>query len=634
MSIVRTPHGGRLALGLLAAAMAIQTGCSDQGSAKGVVPFDDGSIRGQFIETVARFDDETSASSYELRVRGADHDVRELVVKLEPDVMPNAQVKVWGQKVGSKIFVDRIEPDLDEEIDSISQPLIGTPPLAPLKLAMAIIDIGTGNSNPMITPAELQNRIFTNANSTRALYLENSYQMQDISGKVVGNVLSYPMSTCDTGGMASSLKAMVDADVGQTSNIYLWYFQGKASSCSWSGLSSGNNTYYNASSGCVVLAQEPYHSLGLAHASSMACTGGPFADDPNNGCTHNEYGSRYDTMGGGCRHLTAYHKVYRTYTQKCNVVRVRKSGTFNLFPTEKPCNGIQVLAVPMAHVRPFTNSGGGGGGARNTQLAYYTVEFRSPIGFDMGMKPSVLINASPDFKFNNQPSRGNARGEHTWILDMNSASTSTDGTGNALLPGQTFTDPAGGISITTVSVTPDGAVIKVDISGSSTVDGGVGDTVCIDNTPISAPGPATCGDDGGSPNWDASIPDTGSPGTGGRGGAGGGGGRGGAAGAGGGPATGGGAGAGGGTTTGAGGSTTGSTSSSTTGPGSTTSGATTGGTTSGSTTGGAGSKGDGGLDGGCACRVQGHESNSGGRGAIVMLGLGLVGLARRRRKDR
>ena len=95
MSIARTPQGGRIGLGLLAAALAVPlASCSDPGSAKGIVAFDDGSIRGQFIETVARFDDETSSTSYHLRLKGNDKDVRELVMKLEPDVMPNANVKM------------------------------------------------------------------------------------------------------------------------------------------------------------------------------------------------------------------------------------------------------------------------------------------------------------------------------------------------------------------------------------------------------------------------------------------------------------------------------------------------------------------------------------------------------------
>jgi len=233
---------------------------------------------------------------------------------------------------------------------------------------------------------------------------------------------------------------------------------------------------------------------------------------------------------------------------------------------------------------------------------------------------------------------------------MNPASTTTDGTGDGIPVGQTFTDPAGGVSITTVSLSADGATIKVDITGTSTVDGGTGDPVCIDNTPLSEPGPATCGDDGGSPPppppMDASVRDSGRPaGTGGAGGAGGtGAGTGGSGVGGSGPGTGGGGpGTGGAATTGATTGTTGTagstTTSSTTGAAGS-SGATAGTTsTSGSTTGGAsggnGKPADSGLDGGCSCRVDGApEPNGSHARGIALLGLALAGLARRRRSGR
>jgi MYXO-CTERM domain-containing protein len=615
MRIARSPCAS---IGVVAALLAIAAGCSDPGAAR-IVRIDDGSVRGRLLETIARYDDGTAATSYELRIAGKENDVRTLVFRLAPDVMPNADVKVWGQQDGSTIFVERLEldDDVDDGIGRASQPLVGQAPLEPLKLAMALVDIGAGNTNPMITPDELQNRVFTNPDSTRAYYLENSYGMQPMTGKVVGSVLSYTMNTCDTAGMARTLTPMVDADVGQKSDVYLWYFQGRTASCAWSGLSSGINTYYNASAGCVVLAQEPAHSLGLAHSSSLVCGASSMLDDPNNGCMHNEYGSPYDTMGGGCRHFSAYHKTYRTYVQKCNVVRVRKSGTFNLFPTEKPCNGIQVLQVPMPHVRPFTNSGGGGGGTRNTQLAFYTVELRSPIGFDTGMKPSVLVYAATQFSFNTAPSRANMRGEHTWLLDMSpgGSNTARDGSAHALAPGQTFTDPAGGVSITTVGVSADIAQIKVEISGSVTVDGGTGDTVCVDGTPIAEPGPTSCGDDGGvppppppPPPSDASR-DARADGAGGAG-----------------PGTGGAPGTGG-SPTGTGGSTT---TTSTTGPNGTTSGGPTS-TGAGGTT-GAPRPAGGELQGGCACRTSDPSPHDGTRG-LVAFGVALAALTRRRRES-
>jgi hypothetical protein len=621
--------------------LGISACSAPNGGAAGKAEVDDGSIRGQLVESIARFDDGHAEISYQLHVNGSETNVRQLTFEVAPDLMPYSEIKVWGVPEDGKIHVtDWRRVDDSESIGAIGQPLVGTPPLAPLKLAMAIVDIGAGNLNAAITPAELQKRIFDNPDSTRAYYLESSYQMQPMTGKVVGNVLSYPMTTCDTSGMASTLKAMVDGDVGQASDVYLWYFQGKSAACSWSGLSSGNNTFYNASAGCVVLAQEPGHSLGLAHSSAMTCTGAPFLDDPNMGCTHNEYGNPYDVMGSGCHQFASYQKTYRTYQQHCNVVKVRQSGTFNLFPTEAPCDAIQSLWVPMPHVRPFTNSGGGGSGARDTQLAYYIIEYRVPMGFDTGLKPSVFVMASPAWTTNSAASRGNSRGEHTWILSLGSG-TSRDGTAHALAPGSSFTDPSGTVVITTMAQSNDYASIKIDITGASTVDGGTGDNVCVDGTPIAAPGLASCGADGGvipppPPPVDASSPPP--PRDAGRDA----------------PVVGTGGAAGGttgttttGTTTtgtaGAGGSgpgTTGTTAGTTTGGGATgsagsgtTSGSTTGSTT-GATTGTSGAGGSksstGDSVGGCACRVATPDGRSGGGRGLAMLGFAIAAVLRRR----
>jgi hypothetical protein len=211
-----------------------------------------------------------------------------------------------------------------------------------------------------------------------------------------------------------------------------------------------------------------------------------------------------------------------------------------------------------------------------------------------------------------------------------------DGTAHALAAGQTFTDPAGGVSITTQSVGPDGAVIKVDITGTLPADAG-SETVCLDGTPISDPGPTTCGDDGGSP---PPVPDVATP-----------------------PDTGSGvpdvrtdtttggapdgrAGAGGSTTTTTGSSGAGGATTTTTGAGgSGTAGASTGagGTTAGAggssdPTTGAGGSGTAGRNptdpetpGGCGCRLTG-PSNASALPAYALLGLALIGW--RRSRDR
>jgi len=346
-------------------------------------------------------------------------------------------------------------------------------------------------------------------------------------------------------------------------------------------------------------------------------------------------------MGGGCRHFNAYNKVYRSYLQKCNGVNVRKSGTFNLLPIEKPCNGIQALQVPMPHPRGFFRTGGGGSDGI-TQLAYYTVELRSPIGFDgagTAMKPTVIINASPKYSVISTTGGRGSRGEHTWLLDMAPTVTTTtrDGTAHALAAGQTFTDPGGGVAITTMSVGPDGAVIKIDITGSTSVADAGTETVCLDGTPIEAPGPTTCGDDGGSPPPPPDVmtpppppPDSGLPpvadaradsvGTGGAAGTGGTGG-GGTGGVGAGGTAGGTAGAGTGGTGTAGVAGTGAAGTGGTGTG------------GGDTTGGAGTRSTTPeTPSGCGCRIAAVNDGDAHAGHYALFGLALAGLARRRGK--
>jgi hypothetical protein len=306
------------------------------------------------------------------------------------------------------------------------------------------------------------------------------------------------------------------------------------------------------------------------------------------------------------------------------VVQVRGSGTFTIFPIEKACNGVQLLQVPMPKVRPFMNSGGGGGGARNTQLGYYLVELRAPLGFDGAgtrpMKPVVLINAAPSFSIL-QAGMRRGRGEHIWLLDNNpAATTARDGTEYALPPGQTFTDPAGGVSITVLSVTADGANIQVDVTGPL-LDGGApgGQSTCLDGTPIMGPGPSTCGDDGGVVipppiPIDASAPRDASGGSAGAGGA---------------TGSGGGATTSTATSTTAAATTTGGTAGATSGTaGATSTGAA---TSTGSGTGGKGSSRSDDVQGGCACRM-----GDGGRtDARALWGvLAAVAMASRRRRAR
>jgi hypothetical protein len=418
----------------------------------------------------ATFDDGTGENQYFLRDATTKDELR-LWFKDDPNLAPGSRIGVWGDRAEARF-------DVDESLGTTRQALIDAPPYPERTFAFVLVDIGGGVN---LTTAEANRRLFGTApgdNSVKQYYDEVSYGTQPISGIVYGPV-SYPMPTCDTRGMATTLRAQVG-----TYDHYLWYMGSRTSVCAWSGLGESgrpsapqNDTWYNGSASCVVLVQEPGHNFGMQHSSSMTCGATPFADDPGASCTHNEYGDRYDPMGGGCNHMNAVQKVFEGWLQKCNSVRVGQSGTFTLQPLEPECDGIQVLQIPMPKVRPFTRSGGGGT-ATTENLEYYYLELRSLRGFDQTIRvaPTVLVHVAEDFRTRTD------RGRHTWILDMDPTSTRTiEGMG----AGMSFTDPAGGVSFTVNSVSADAASITVTVPGSTA-------PTCLDGTTYDPNVPAAC----------------------------------------------------------------------------------------------------------------------------------------------
>jgi hypothetical protein len=476
---------------LLGAAPALVACSSDEIS-------NDGSIRGTLMVYVATMEDGTSRTDYHLLVNGNEDDDRMLVFTNVPDVGSGSAIKVWGDSSGREIIVSRFEVDPADQATGIGtsqEAIIGGSPYPSRSFAYILVNIGGGNGN--YTEAQAQIDLFgTGAmdGSTKQWFLETSYGRQDISGDVVTG-LSTTMNGCSNSAssqVASSLRAQVDAALGTAPQNYLWYFLTRNSSCSWAGLASvgspdrpAKDTWYNASSSCVVLVQEPAHNFGMQHSSSLRCSGGTFANDPS-GCTHDEYGDRHDPMGGGCRHTNAWQKGYQGWFGGCNRVRVNQSGTFNLLPLENACDGIQVLQVPMATTTRRIPRSGGGGQDSNDPVQFYYLELRTRAGFDNSQTsyPQVLVHVGPDYRARNQT------GMHTWILDMQPSSTGANSF-DGMTAGQTYTDPDGMVSFTVQTLAATGATIQVTVPTN-------GSNSCTDGGTLATPGgPTTCGDGGG-----------------------------------------------------------------------------------------------------------------------------------------
>jgi hypothetical protein len=173
------------------------------------------------------------------------------------------------------------------------------------------------------------------------------------------------------------------------------------------------------------------------HTRFYYCGDVPFDDS----CNYEEYGSPYDPMGYGCGHMAAPDKEYMSWLEGCNVVTASADGTFNILPSEVPCNGTQALRVPT-----FDGS-------------YYYIEYRQPIGFDSDQEDGfggVLVHVSrpPESEWDGGP--------YAYLIDL--------GVGAFLAEGESYADPGGTVTMTVDELHDTHAVVSVVFPGVPAAD--------------------------------------------------------------------------------------------------------------------------------------------------------------------
>jgi hypothetical protein len=296
--------------------------------------------------------------------------------------------------------------------------------------------------------------------SVRQYYEETSYGLLHTSGAVEGEFTSGSFSgSCRN--EASQVTRALEDQISEDYDHYIWFFSSQSPSCdndygwgslgSWESPSSG--VWFSGGLFDGAITHELGHNFGYQHASSIDCGNQPFADDPQT-CQTDEYGSRVSVMGNRSNgQMMGLEKWYAGWFQGCNGVRVRSSGTFTLHAIENQCGGgIQTLQVPMPVTdRTFSTSQSNG----SNPVRFYYLELRSSTGLDSGMANEVIVHASDDIR---EPDRSSARNV---MLDMNPSSNSSHG----MATGQTYQDPAGGISFTVDSIAGSTATVSVTIYG-------------------------------------------------------------------------------------------------------------------------------------------------------------------------
>jgi hypothetical protein len=276
---------------------------------------------------------------------------------------------------------------------------------------------------------------------TSAFFLENSYQQTWLTGDTIGWI-TLPMTsgTCDyykISSLAEEEAGRQGINVSQYPRRIFAFPQ--IGACSWWGLGNvGGNpsrSWVNGSYALKVVAHELGHNFGVHHSRSASCDAG--------GCTTSEYGDTHDIMGSPTGHMNAFQKErvgWLNYGSSPRSQTVTSAGTYWVDSMSVPPTG----APKALRILKSTDSNG--------NRTWYFVEARARTGFDGTLAPGVLIHTGSE-----------ATGNSSLQLDM---TPGTSGFHGVLEPGYSFTDPAIGLTISTVGVNGAGASIFVDYPGA------------------------------------------------------------------------------------------------------------------------------------------------------------------------
>mgnify|MGYP001558620979 FL=1 len=405
------------------------------------------------------FDAETSKDVYYLVTSNNERFLLDFVTK-PPKVLTGTQIKVKGKIRNNQITVSSY---------SISSSL---PAIATVKKVGVILFNFQNYMTQPLTPTQAKGIVFTNSNSVKSYYLENSFGQLILEGKydANGDVFGWYTIPYDNVGCqyltwfqaanAAANAAGVDL-TGYNNLIYAFPSMG---GCTFGGggflggqISFVTNAALNFN--VFIVGHELGHNFGAHHANSYLCTDSAGLPVPiSNSCTSWEYGDPFDIMGGSIRHMNNFHKgQLSTFNalQPINTLTVTANGIYTIAPIEQASAGVQAIRIPRGS-------------------SYYYLEYRQPYGYDNFPSSAPVVNGvsiriAPPYPVITQSN----------LIDTIPSTTTRDDA--PLLPGPTFYDPIYGITIRTLSVSPT----------SATVDIAFGGLTCTHSNPILSINPAS-----------------------------------------------------------------------------------------------------------------------------------------------
>lgn len=329
-----------------------------------------------------------------------------------------------------------------------------------------LVNFEDAPANEPFAAADAQSAVFGTASD---FMLENSYGQTWLAGDVAG-WFTIPLSStsCDTATIASDAQAAASAAgfILSSYNRYVYIFP-QNSACGWAGSSniggSPSQSWINGSLDTHVIDHELGHAFGLWHSHLLDC--GTSATIGSN-CAVIEYGDLLDTMGTPQTASPDYNAFQKqrlgwlAYGSSPSITTVTASGTYVISAYELSGPGPNALKI-LKSIDPTT-------GAKT----WYYVEARQAIGFDAFLTDGTCLTCytqnETDGVLVHIGTDGN--GNSSELLDMTPATPTYDGWFDpSLAAGQTFQDPAAGLTLTTDWVTSTEAQVSVNFTAGLSV---------------------------------------------------------------------------------------------------------------------------------------------------------------------
>jgi hypothetical protein len=347
-----------------------------------------------------------------------------------PDLLTGDFVRVRGTSSGQKLLLKTKTAAALEVLQFA--PLANT--FGPKKTAVFLVNFADSPSYQPFTTGALKTFL---DDTYSQFFSAASYGQASLVVDVFGwYTMPFINSGCPSGSIQyyaeqAAIASGIDLS-GYTRRVYFF----PPTACLWGGLGTigGNpsHAWLNGSLGNFI--HELGHNLGLYHSHFMSCA----PEVLGASCTYSEYGDITDAMGAG-GHFNPFQKArlgWLDYAASPPITRVQQSGTYTIGVYDLPGTTPKALKIQ-----------------RGATAQAFFVALHRLVNFEY--VAGVFVHLATDGAV-----------DSSYLLDMTPETPDRQRDGY-LDVGKSFTDPVSGITITTVSISPDGmsATIAVTIGG-------------------------------------------------------------------------------------------------------------------------------------------------------------------------